>query len=89
MAPRAEPVRTCAGCRARTPKSELLRVARRPDGSVAVDPSGRQPGRGAYVHRRADCVEVAVAKGGLARALRTGVGPDEVGRLRELTREND
>jgi predicted RNA-binding protein YlxR (DUF448 family) len=78
----------CAGCRERAPRSALLRIARAPDGTVRVDLTGHAPGRGGYVHRRIACVEAAVARGGLARALRAGVPPDEVGRLRELTREN-
>jgi hypothetical protein len=84
----AAPVRTCAGCRERAPKAELLRVARRPDGRVVVDPTGREPGRGAYVHPRPACVDAAIGRGGLSRALRTGVGEAEVGRLRELSQEN-
>jgi uncharacterized protein len=82
--PHRVPIRTCAGCRARVPKSDLVRVARGADGLGRLDPTGAAPGRGAYVHPRADCVEAAIAKGGLARALRAGVAPDEVGRLRDL-----
>jgi hypothetical protein len=35
------------------------------------------------VHRDPACLDVALAKGGLARALRTGLGADELGRLRD------
>jgi hypothetical protein len=80
------PERTCAGCREKAPKGELLRVVRRTDGVVAPDPSGVAPGRGGYVHRDPSCVEAALARGGLSRALRTRVGQDAASRLRELTR---
>ena len=76
------PQRTCAGCRARDAKGAMLRVVRRPDGAIAADPSGRAPGRGAYVHRVPVCVETALALGGLARALRAGVTDEAAGRLR-------
>ena len=76
-----EPVRTCVGCRSRAPKSELLRVARAPDGARA-DPAASAPGRGAYVHRDAGCVEASLARGALARALRTGLEQEELARLR-------
>jgi len=73
------PQRTCVGCRRRVDKVDLLRIVGT-GGSLAVDPAGTAPGRGAYVHLRAECV-TALGRGGLARALRTGLGQDEVGRL--------
>jgi predicted RNA-binding protein YlxR (DUF448 family) len=76
------PERTCTGCRARVPRGSLLRIVRGADG-VRVDRSGSAPGRGAWVHRDPACLDVALAKGGLARALRTGLGADELGRLRD------
>ena len=74
----ARPERTCVGCRARAPKDELLRIVATPTGP-AVAPAGE--GRGAYVHRSASCVDAALARGTLARALHAGVGSEEVARL--------
>ena len=74
------PLRTCAVCRVAAPRSELLRIVRSPDGSIDVDPTGDRPGRGAYVHATAACIEAAVS-GGLARALRTGIGVEGASRL--------
>ena len=74
------PARTCAGCRERDAKARLLRLVRAPGGVVRVDRGGCSPGRGAYVHRRADCV-AALGSGGLVRALPTGLSPEELGRL--------
>ena len=82
MAPGAEPERTCVGCREKAGKRGLLRVVRSPDGVVGVDAGGKAPGRGAYVHRHVSCLEAALRRGALARALRTGLGPDEAARLR-------
>jgi uncharacterized protein len=79
------PTRTCVGCREPSFKGDLLRIVRSPTG-VQLDPDGTAPGRGAYVHRRAACLEVAGADGVLARALRTGLRPDELGRLRDRMR---
>ncbi len=73
---RHEPRRTCVACRQEGTKDELVRLVRGPDG-VAVDASGRAPGRGAYLHRRAECVELARKRGALGRALRSPV-PDSV-----------
>ncbi len=81
MRVRREPERTCVGCREKERKAGLLRIVRSPDDVPRVDPSGSASGRGAYVHRSRDCVRVALAKGALARALRTGLGPEEAARL--------
>jgi uncharacterized protein len=76
------PERTCVGCRRASPKPELLRVTRGPGGEVAVDPTGRAPGRGAYLHRDPDCVAAAFRRGGLAGALRTTLADVRAASLR-------
>jgi hypothetical protein len=48
-----------------------MRVVRTPIGDVVLDVSGRTAGRGAYVCRTTPCTERAIAKGALARALKT------------------
>jgi len=50
----------------------MLRVARTTDG-VKVDPRQVLPGRGAYVHHDAACMESAIKRGGLMRTLRCAV----------------
>lgn len=53
-----------------------MRVVRSPAGVVAIDPSGRAAGRGAYVCRAAECIDNAIKKGALSRALRTPLATD-------------
>jgi predicted RNA-binding protein YlxR (DUF448 family) len=77
----AAPVRMCVGCRRSADKASLLRIVRRPDGSVAPDPSGSAAGRGAYVHRDPTCVAGAVERGTMLRALRAGGDVDGAARL--------
>ncbi|MEP7104386.1 MAG: YlxR family protein [Chloroflexota bacterium] len=72
-----EPRRTCVGCRQEGAKGELVRLVRAPGGQVVIDLAGRAPGRGAYLHRRRDCLEAAHRRGGLNRALKTAV-PESV-----------
>lgn len=70
---RTQPVRTCVGCRERATKSDLLRVIARPDGpawTVVPDEHGRMPGRGAHLHPRPECLDQAVRRRALPRALR-------------------
>jgi uncharacterized protein len=56
-------------CRSAREKRELLRVVRTPGGEVALDPTGRLNGRGAYVDRDAGCIDLAVDRGLLGKAL--------------------
>jgi uncharacterized protein len=76
-----QPERTCVGCRSKSEKRDLVRVVRGPDGMIAFDPTGRAPGRGAYVHRARACLRQAVRRGAIARALRASLGEAEAARL--------
>ena len=67
--PRHVPVRTCAICREQGTKRGLTRVVRQPDGTVAIDPSGRLNGRGAYLCSKPGCWERAASTDVLAKAL--------------------
>jgi len=62
------PQRTCVGCREVLSKRSLIRIVRTPEG-VKVDPSGKLIGRGAYLHDRKTCWELAL-RGALSSALK-------------------
>ena len=83
----AVPQRTCVGCRGSGPKPDLLRVTRAADDAVTVDPTGRAPGRGAYLHRDQECVATAFRRGGLAKALRTPLAGARAASLRQEIEE--
>jgi hypothetical protein len=51
-------------------KRELMRLVCGADRRVIADPTGRAPGRGAYVCVRPGCLERALRPGTLARAFR-------------------
>ncbi len=68
---RRQPQRTCVGCRAVRPKREMVRIGCTAEGEISVDPSGKGPGRGAYICRNRSCWEQALRGNRLARALRT------------------
>jgi uncharacterized protein len=87
MAEARAPERTCVGCRLAAPKSDLLRMARAPDGGIVIDPTGRAPGRGAYLHPDAGCVDAGFRRSGLAKALRTPLGSPEAASLRRNIEE--
>lgn len=67
---RRVPQRTCVGCRTVQPKRQLVRLVRRADGAVLVDPTGKAAGRGAYLHDRRACWHKALAGHALEHALK-------------------
>ena len=76
------PERTCVGCRSRAPKAALVRIVS-VDGKPVLDRDARMPGRGAYLHPRADCVEQALRAGAVGRALRATMLAEELSNLLE------
>ena len=79
-------IRKCLGCGLEFPKSSMLRVVRSAAGEVSVDPSGRAPGRGAYLCRNAECVTKAQKKNALSRVLKRPVDREIYARIAELFR---
>jgi uncharacterized protein len=79
---RPAPERTCIGCRRTSSPAGLVRIARRPDGSLAV---GRgEPGRGAWLCAGSEaCFDTAVGRRAFGRALRREVPAHELAWLRE------
>lgn len=65
----ASPTRTCVGCRSTAPQNQLLRVVLSAD-LVVPDLQTRLPGRGAYLHRSPACIDRAIQRRSLPRALR-------------------
>ena len=71
------PLRTCVGCRQVRPKPELVRIVRGLDGQIAVDKTGKQSGRGAYVCPNPACWELAVKRERLDKALHATIPKEE------------
>jgi predicted RNA-binding protein YlxR (DUF448 family) len=69
------------GCRQVLEKRSLVRIVRTPEG-VQIDPQGKRPGRGAYLHNQRSCWEQGL-KGKLAHALKVALTAEERSRLAE------
>ena len=80
--------RTCIGCRRTDQKQAMHRIARTADGSVALDGTGKGPGRGAYVCSLA-CFEDARKKGKIASALKCKVSAEAYEEIERGLREAD
>lgn len=77
------PQRMCVGCGQMRAKKELIRIVRTPEGVIELDtsPSGKRPGRGAYLCRNPECLAKAVKGKRLERALEQPVSDEVWARL--------
>ena len=71
------PMRRCLATNESFPKKELLRIVRTPEGDVKVDLTGKLNGKGAYISKSKEALQIARNKKVLNRALETEV-PEEV-----------
>ena len=67
------PMRMCIACREMKPKKEMFRVVKNAEGEVAVDATGKMPGRGAYICGAEDCQKKLTDKKLLHKAFGTSV----------------
>ena len=79
------PLRKCVGCGQMKPKSELVRVVRTTDdSSYTIDPTGKQPGRGAYVCATSECIAKAQKQRGFERSYKCGSPREIYSQLAEI-----
>ena len=71
------PLRKCVVTGEMLPKKSMIRIVRSKEGVVSVDPTGKMSGRGAYVSKSEEVVEMARKKNSLERQLDVKV-PDEI-----------
>ncbi len=89
MRPKKTPMRQCAGCGQMKPKKELVRLVRAPQKEegqppeVTLDPTGKKPGRGAYLCRDAQCLKQARKSRRLERAFACKLPEEVYARLEE------
>ena len=57
-------------CRSAAAKRTLHRIVRSPAGTVTYDPTGKAAGRGAYLCGQPSCLDMAVRRRSIQRALK-------------------
>ncbi|MBR6233823.1 MAG: YlxR family protein [Erysipelotrichaceae bacterium] len=67
------PMRRCLATNQSFPKKDLLRIVRTPEGEVKVDLTGKLNGKGAYISKSLEALELARKKKVLSRALETEI----------------
>ena len=70
------PMRKCLATGESLPKKELLRIVRTPEGEVKVDTTGKLNGKGAYLKKSMEALEIVRKKKLLNRALEVEVSED-------------
>ena len=70
------PMRMCSACREMKPKLEMTRVVKNAEGEISPDPTGKAPGRGAYICSNSECLKKLMGKKLLNRAFSTNVAPE-------------
>jgi predicted RNA-binding protein YlxR (DUF448 family) len=70
------PIRTCVVCRQQAGKRDLMRIVMTETG-LALDPSGKRAGRGAYLCSNPACWSRAASGDVLAKALKTTLSPED------------
>lgn len=63
------PLRKCLGCNEQFPKKALVRVVRASNGEVSLDLTGKAHGRGAYICHKKSCLDTALKRKSIQRAL--------------------
>lgn len=77
MPSNAKDIRKCCACHEHSPKAEMLRFVRTPDGEITLDSTKKADGRGVWVHDSEDCRQKLVKRKLLNAAFKTSV-PQEV-----------
>ena len=69
MKVRKIPMRTCVVTREKYPKMELLRIVKTPEGKIEIDLTGKKNGRGAYIKKDIEVLELAKKNKALEKHL--------------------
>ena len=78
------PMRKCVATQEQCPKKELIRIVRTPEQEVKIDVTGRMNGRGAYLKKSLEALELAQKRKALSRVLECEIPQTVYEELKEL-----
>lgn len=61
--------RTCMGCNKKKNKNDLLRIVKNKEENINIDKNYKMQGRGAYICKNIDCLEIAIKKKKLEKSF--------------------
>lgn len=78
------PMRKCVATGEMRPKKELVRIVRSKEGEVSIDLTGKKSGRGAYLSKDKEAVQLAKKRNILSKQLETNLDDAIYDELNEL-----
>ena len=78
------PLRKCVVTQERLPKKDLLRIVKNSDNEVFVDLSSKANGRGAYIKKSIEVLDLAIDNKSLERALECEIPLSVYERIRKV-----
>jgi len=78
------PMRKCVATGEMRPKKELVRIVRSKEGEVSIDLTGKKSGRGAYLSKDKEAIQLAKKRNILSKQLETAVDDALYDELNEL-----
>ncbi|MCJ7839678.1 YlxR family protein [Lederbergia sp. NSJ-179] len=83
------PLRKCLATGEMKPKKEMIRIVRSKEGEVSIDPTGKKPGRGAYVSLNQEAILTAKKKNVFASQLNAKVEDSLYDELLSLAQDQE
>ena len=71
------PMRRCLATNNSFPKKELLRIVRTPENEIKVDITGKMNGKGAYISKSIEALQIAKKTNCFKRALEVDI-PEQI-----------
>ena len=82
-------LRTCVVTKEQLEKKDLLRIVKNKEGLVFVDEKGKQNGRGAYIKKDLEVLELAKKTKALDRALDTTISDEVYTQIENAIKKNE
>ncbi len=82
-------LRTCVVTKEQLEKKDLLRIVKNKDGEIFVDETGKINGRGAYIKKDLDTLELAKKNKALDRALETEIPEEVYEQIEKVIKKNE
>ena len=82
-------LRTCVVTKEQYEKKDLLRVVKSKEGIVSVDETGKLNGRGAYIKKDLETLELAKKNKALDRALETTISDEVYNDIEKIIKKNE
>ena len=82
-------LRTCVVTKEQFEKKDLLRVVKSKEGIVSVDETGKLNGRGAYIKKDLEVLELAKKNKALDRALEATISDEVYNDIEKIIKKNE